>query len=380
LGIYASFNNGDDWQPLQMNLPVASVRDIVVHGNDLVVATHGRSFWVMDDIEPLRELEAGVAGQRAYLFKPEIAVRTRPGTNGGTPYPPDTPHGDNPENGVRIDYYLNPASPSPVVLEILDATGAVVRRYSSAEKSSGIDEKKLIFPSFWMHPQAPLSANAGMHRFLWDMHYAAPVQNTAPSQRRVANGPWAPPGSYGVRLTVDGKSYIQPMQLTIDPRVKATPEDLQKQFAAAMACSKAQGELAPALAIGTSISEQVQRIELTARGNASVERAIAQFEQRLNRVLGEADPGYGLPVMKLNTDASSLRYLSRAFREVQQAMESADAAPTAEQLAALQQNQARLQVALRAWPKFLDEDVASVNAGLRAAGFAEIKANVAANP
>ena len=153
LGMYVSFNDGDEWQPLQLNLPVVSVRDIAVWQGDLVIATHGRSFWVLDDISPLQQLEAQMAGEAAHLFKPRGALRVRPGTDQGTPYPPEIPHGENPPDGAILDYYLKADAAAPVTLEILDSTGGLVRRYASDEKTPPVEEKSLDIPMYWIHPE-----------------------------------------------------------------------------------------------------------------------------------------------------------------------------------------------------------------------------------
>jgi hypothetical protein len=374
LGMYVSFNDGDDWQPLQLNLPVASVRDIAIHENDLVVATHGRAFWVLDDVSPLREIERKLAAEPAYLFKPQVAARIRPGSDQGTPFPPETPHGDNPPNGAILDYYLKAAASTPITLEILDSQGALVRRYASDDKVPAVEEKSLQIPMYWIRPVQPLSATAGMHRFVWDLHYASPLPAPARRSRRSRNdGPWAPPGQYSVCLTVEGKAYTQPLTLQMDPRVKATPADLVMQFKLAQQAATSLAEVSLASAQASGIREQMQRLELKTKDNPALNTALAEFDRRLGQTAGPPFPGYGLPVTPLDTDQSSLRHLVTAFTELQAAVESADAAPTREQETALDKDKATLDSTMTQWRQLLTHDLPNLNAGLKQAGIPEIR-------
>src|SRR5581483_10238264 len=199
LGIYISFDDGAQWQPFQMNLPTVSVRDIAFHGDDIVIATFGRSFWVLDDVTAVRELKPDVTAEDAHLFKPQVAVRTRPGTDEATPYPPEIPHGDNPAVGAIIDYYLNNDSPAPVTLEIFNAKGESVRKFSSDHNPAPPDPKQLDFPPHWVKLATPLLATRGMHRFVWDLH--TEISGAGSGGWRRANGVWVLPGDYKVVLT-----------------------------------------------------------------------------------------------------------------------------------------------------------------------------------
>jgi photosystem II stability/assembly factor-like uncharacterized protein len=373
LGIYVSFDDGAHWQPLQRNLPVVSVRDIVVHDDDLVIATHGRSFWVMDDITPLREISPALAQQSAFLFSPRKAIRTRPGSDQGTPLPPDIPHGDNPPNGAILYYYLQTASSTPVSLDILDGKGDVVRHYASNDSIAKVDEKALVYPVYWVRPKEALNAAAGMHRFVWDMRYTPPVGSA--STRRGPTGPWAPPGRYRVRLTVGGKPYDRPLELVADPRVHAGEQDYQKQFSAARACASAITQLDPAVKRGAAIDDQLTKVELKTRDNAPLHASIADFQQRLTAIVGAAPMGYGLAVTPVETDFSSLRYLLTHFTELQAAVESGDAAPTAEQNRALASYQGKFATAMTMWRKLSGEDLDGLNAGLVKADLPQVTAD-----
>jgi photosystem II stability/assembly factor-like uncharacterized protein len=234
---YVSFDDGDHWQSLRLNMPATSVRDLTIKDNDLAVGTHGRGFWILDDITPLRQVDEKVAASNAFLFAPEPAWRVRWNINSDTPLPPDEPAGQNPPDGAILNYYLKSAAAGPVTLEVLDSAGGLVRRYSSADPVSPPDPE-LSIPAYWLRPPQTLSSAAGMHRFIWDMHYGpvpgmkpfypmtAVAHNTAPA----ATSPWVVPGKYTVVLTVDGQRYTQALTIDMDPRVKTSSAGLQKQF------------------------------------------------------------------------------------------------------------------------------------------------------
>ncbi|HUO29074.1 MAG TPA: hypothetical protein VMU80_07655, partial [Bryobacteraceae bacterium] len=218
LGVYVSFDDGAHWQPLQLNLPACSVRDIDIHGDDLIIATHGRSFWIMDDIAPLRQANAQVAAATAFLYNPAPAVRISTEGFKGTPLPPEIPQAANPPDGAIIDYYLARAS-DPVTLEILDSHNELVRRYSSSDPLPAQQHAGAV-ADIWREAPRRLTGRAGMNRFVWDLRYAAPD----------VEGPQVLPGTYHVRLSVAGQTYSQRLQVTLDPRSPATAEDLSAQL------------------------------------------------------------------------------------------------------------------------------------------------------
>jgi photosystem II stability/assembly factor-like uncharacterized protein len=262
--IWVSFDDGDSWHSLRLNMPAISVRDIEVKDDasclcsDLVAGTHGRGFWILDNVTPLRQAAEAAAASSAYLFKPGIAIRIRFATNDPTPWPPELPAGENPPPGASVDYYL-PGSANEVKLEFLNATGKVVRTYSSKDPVRNPDpatdpfaynqlcmqnpgEQDCGLPLYWPAPPNVLKTTAGMHRFQWDMHYdplpgaggggrGGGGGNGAVPGRTYAgvNSPWVAPGTYSVRLTADGKSMTQPISVKMDPRVKITP-DVQQIF------------------------------------------------------------------------------------------------------------------------------------------------------
>jgi photosystem II stability/assembly factor-like uncharacterized protein len=237
--VYVSFDDGDHWQSLRQNLPPSSMRDLQVHGNDLIVGTHGRSIWILDDLTPLRQLAAAARATSAFLFQPAPAYRVRWNLNTDTPLPPDEPAGQNPPDGAIIDYHLAATAAGPVTLEVRDARGRLVRRFSSAD-SVPVDSG-LNIPDYWIRPPQQLSTTPGMHRFVWDIHHAPPpaLTHSYPISAiyrdtwREPRGPVALPGRYELRLTVDGRVLTQPLSIRMDPRVRTPPAALAQQFAAA---------------------------------------------------------------------------------------------------------------------------------------------------
>ena len=239
--VYVSFDDGDHWQALRLNMPATSIRDLVIKDNDIAVATHGRSFWILDDITPLRQLAAMKAGHSVILYKPQPACRVRWNMNTDTPLPPDEPVGKNPPDGAIIDYYLDKKASSEITLDIVDAAGATIRHYSSADTLYHIPDVNI--PLYWVRPQTRLSGDKGSHRFLWDMHYqplnvpvsyamSAIYEDTPPAY----TSPWVMPGAYTIKLTVAGKRYEQKMTVYMDPRVKTTTAGLQLQHDMAHQC------------------------------------------------------------------------------------------------------------------------------------------------
>ncbi len=239
-GVSVSFDDGDSWMPLQINLPTTSVRDLVVHGDDLVVGTHGRSFWILDDVTPLRQLTPGVTAAHFHLFAPQTATRVRRSRNTDTPLPPEEPAGENPPDGAILTYWLGAKPQGPVTLEILSPHREVVRRYSSADMPRP-DEADLRIASSWVRRPRILSAEPGLHRFVWDFRYPDPqagerehpISAIPGDTPRGPQGPLAVPGLYLVRLTVDGTAVEQPLKLRMDPRIETSGEGLEAQLALA---------------------------------------------------------------------------------------------------------------------------------------------------
>ncbi len=233
LAVFVSFDAGDHWQPLQLNLPAVSMRHLTVHDDDLIVATHGRGFWVLDSMTALRQINHYTATADVVLFRPSDAIDMPPGSENGTPQPRDEPLAENRPFGAIIDYYLKAAPSGPLTLEILDAAGDTVRRYSSADRATPVNPDTLNMPAFWRPTPTPLSAAPGQHRWVWDLRVTSPSQ-PAPGARGTGGGgagggpggrggTLALPGLYTVRLTVDGRVYTQPVRVRRDPRLATEP-------------------------------------------------------------------------------------------------------------------------------------------------------------
>jgi photosystem II stability/assembly factor-like uncharacterized protein len=231
--VYVSFDDGEHWQSLRLNMPATSIRDLVIKDDDLVIGTHGRSFWILDDMTSLRQLTNQLINLSTILYKPANAYRVRWNMWTDTPLPQEEPAGENPPDGAIIDYYLN-GNAKNVSLEIQDAKGNIVRKYSNTDTMYKIPDVNI--PLYWIRPQQILSSEKGSHRFLWDMRYtplnvppsypiSAVYKNTAPSE----TSPWVMPGTYIAKLTAEGKTYTQSFTVKMDPRVKTSVKDLQQQ-------------------------------------------------------------------------------------------------------------------------------------------------------
>jgi len=248
--VYVSFDDGDHWQSLRLNMPASSVRDVVVHENDLVAGTHGRSIWILDGLAPLRQAAEADESKNLFLFKPDPAIRVRDNMFSDTPLPPEEPTGENPPAGAMIDYYL-PSNAKSVTLGIRDSAGAIVRRFSSADLPEQVDSTTLAHPTYWIRPLQRIETRPGMHRFIWDLRYAPPEGasrsfSIAATHRNTPSGPLGPyvlPGTYTVQLIVDGKDTEQSLDVVLDPRVEASSgsvdADITSQIAAQFRSAKA---------------------------------------------------------------------------------------------------------------------------------------------
>jgi len=365
--VYVSFDDGENWGPLRLNMPATSVRDLIVKDDDIAVATHGRGFWILDNITPLRQFDA--SNQETVLFKPQPAMRVRWNLNTDTPLPPDEPVGENPPEGAMIDYRLGANAGGPVTLEIKDSKGVVIRRYASSDPVPTPDPKPKI-PRYWVKTPTGLSAEPGLHRFFWDMHFeplkdvdaaypmTAVFQKTAPQP----TGPWAMPGDYSVVLTAGGKSFTQPLPLKMDPRVKASPADLTKQFELSKALYETRAALQP---IGKSYESLVAELAKAKEkaGDKPVKDKIGAVTKKLQEF---ADPARVRSGQSLEFDV--LSKVEKLFGDLQEV----DAAPTAATEAAAVAIQRDAQSALERW-RAIPQDVTALNAALETAGIEKIK-------
>ena len=369
--VFVSFNDGDDWQSLRRNMPPSSVRDLVIKDDDLVVGTHGRGFWILDDITPLRQHDLRTAGS-AKLYAPARATRVRWNMNTDTPLPPDEPTGANPPDGTPIDYWLGTDVRGTVVLEVLDARGAVVRRIASDDPPEPKIEGRNI-PDYWIRPAQVLSAAPGMHRFHWDVRHAPPRAATFSypiaavymNTVREPQGSWVLPGTYAVRLTVNGIALTQSLEVRMDPRVKAPVRALAAMYATSRALDSAIAHAADAMT-------QVRAVRAVARANrdkgaGSIVEALAALDATLGAIEGGGGGRFGG-----GATPESLGQVRSDLEQLFGQVEDADAAPTTQLAAAVAERRAALAMLLDRWATLRRTEIPKLNAHLSAAGLAEL--------
>lgn len=366
-GVYVSFDDGDEWQPLQMNLPVTSVRDLAVHEDDLVIATFGRSFWVLDNVTPLRQIGAHAVAADVWLYRPGTAYRVRPGSDQGTPMPDDEALAANPSNGAMLDYYLKEKAVGPIQLEIFNSDGRLVRRFASDDEVPKVNPNDLPFPASWIREPQKLSTEAGMHRFVWDLRYP-PAKGARVSFWRLS-GPLALPGNYTVQLTAHGKNSTQPLVVKLDPRVKTAQEALVHQFELASKLSARQTEVSLALQQIAELRRQIEARKKEAGEKAGVAKALEELNQKLEAmVASDGDGGFGLFGLALPGKAQEkLAKVASALNGLMMIVESADAAPTTDARTASEKWDKAAEEALARWADFQTKDLAAANALLQKA-------------
>lgn len=339
--VYVSFNDGENWQPLRLNMPCTSIRDLVIKDNDLVIGTHGRSFWILDDMAALRHIARSKGQKQTILFETGAAYRVRWNMNTDTPLPQEEPAGQNPPDGAIIDYYIADDADGMVKLEILDAAGKVVRVYSSADKPYSMP--KLNIPEYWIRSQDILSGTKGAHRFVWDMHYtpievkppypmAAIYQETAPGY----SSPWVMPGRYTVRLTVAGKTYSQPLTIKADPRVKTPVAELNKLHQLSMQCYNAVMAIGDCLLQLQEAGGTVVRMQQSPSWNNMVLKEIAAKAGEIER---------GVPGSK----QESLESVKGKFMRLLELLQESDMPATTQSGTAIKDTQKTLDGLLNEW-------------------------------
>jgi photosystem II stability/assembly factor-like uncharacterized protein len=382
--VWFSIDDGDHWQSLRLDMPAISVRDIEVKDDascmcsDLVAGTHGRGFWILDDVTPLRQAAEAAAASSAYLFKPNTAVRIRFATNDPTPWPPELHAGENPPPGAIVDYYL-PSAASEVKLEFLNAAGKVIRSYSSTTPVMNPDPAvdpvaynkvcqqnpqapDCSLPLYWPAPQQILKTSAGMHRFTWDMHYdpigsggggrgggganGAVPHRTYPG----VNAPWVAPGTYSVRLTANGQTLTQPIVVKMDPRVKITPE-VQQIFTWT---TKIEDDARSSAAAYKEARELLDKLK--ARPQSTANDALIKKVEELAPAeapsgggrggRGGGGGGFGAPEP---AGPSNLATISAQLVNAVMGMQASEMPPTAMQLAACTKEEAAYTVLMAKW-------------------------------
>src|SRR5437763_4896248 len=354
LGVFVSLDDGAHWQPLQLNLPVSPIHDLVVKDDDLVVATHGRSFWVLDDVTPLRQAGAQSAAADMILYQPQTALRLH--------YPDEfdkrQPVGDNPPPGAIIDYYFKTAPKEEVSLEILDSSSKVVRHLSSKEKKEG--EQPPEWPDR-VERAKTIPPNEGMNRFAWDLRYNDPIQIPGAFYFGVGpKGPLALPGDYQVKLTVGGKSQTAPLHLAIDPRTKGQEAAVQKQFTLATQVNDRISQLHQAVNAIRDLKSQIQtlhkrfgddqRLKPALAAAVDLDHKMSEIEQKLIQVNMKGSEGnLAFPDM-----------LNERFETFSHTIESGDKEPTQGQLNVFQMLSSQLEDQLKKWAQIKTEDVPKV--------------------
>jgi photosystem II stability/assembly factor-like uncharacterized protein len=292
--VYASVNNGDSWFSIRQNLPPSSMRDLVIHGSDIVLGTHGRSIWIMDGIGVLRELAEAEASS-VYLFDPGSVVRVRHNMFADTPLPPEEPTGENPPDGAVLDYYLR-AGAGSVTIDILDSSGNRIRSYSSDDLPEYADTTAMPHPTYWRRPTVTLSNASGMHRWVWDLRYGPPrgVARSYTIAAVLGNTPTAPagplvvPGEYVVRMSADDNPVLERNVVVLrDPRVEADPSDLRAQHAASMRAYELQGSLADMRA---GLRMVLARLRDSSGMSGREQRLIQQLQTAGEAIIGRGAP------------------------------------------------------------------------------------------
>jgi photosystem II stability/assembly factor-like uncharacterized protein len=376
-GVYVSFDEGDHWQSLQLNLPVTGVRDLTIHGDDLVAATFGRSFWILDNITPLRQ-DRMVDMSKGGLYRPAVAVRIDNDSFSGSPLPPEEPAGENPPNGAMIDYFL-PSTARSVQLEIFDAQHNLVRQFSSERRSAKTGDASSTSPETWKHQALPvaerwfpkpevLGKTAGMHRFVWNLTWGSSGGPTADEEAEYHNppGPKVVPGRYEVRLTVDGQAQNQAAELKVvmDPRAGATPAVLAEQFHLAQQIFGEAIAARRALAEMVSVQKQLMELEhkLASSQAAEVKAALAEARLEVDKILANKEPA-GPPGMQ-----DAYTGLASALRVV----ESGDRTVPSQAIAVYQESSPEAKNRMEEWARFKDTTLARLNQQLTEAKLARV--------
>jgi photosystem II stability/assembly factor-like uncharacterized protein len=398
--VYVSWDDGDHWQSLKLNLPPSSIRDLVVHNDDVVVGTHGRSFWILDDITPLRQLDAKIAEGAAHLFKPQLTYRVRRNNNPDTPLPPEEPAGQNPPDGAMLDYWIgtDDLGHGAVSLEITqlgpyvvnhmvkhDPYEQVIRSFSDADKAESINENDFNVPMYWVRPVRTLSAAAGMHRFVWDLTYPPPdlLSRDFPISAIVHDTPLYPqgatvlPGKYQVKLTVGSQVYTQELEIRMDPRVKTSSEDLSRQFELdrkiADALHRDYEALQQVRSLRWQLKELIDHVDSSQRSKlqlAEISKTAAALETKAAAIAG-GEGGYGTRYLS-TPEGRSLARLNGGFGAIISALDTADAAPTTQQTAMFAELEKALDEQLSAWNQIKTKDFPVLNEQLKKAGLPPI--------
>jgi photosystem II stability/assembly factor-like uncharacterized protein len=369
LGVYVSFDDGEHWQLLQLNLPVTSARDLTIHDDDLIVATHGRSFWILDNITPLRQASQAASAKNAWLYRPVRALRVDNDAFVGTPLPPEEPTAENPPAGAMIDYFLS--SPATTVkLEIFDAEQKLVRSFSSEARNAG-KHAPLPVAERWFPKPEVLETTAGMHRFVWNLAWGSSAGPIADEEADFRNpsGPKVTPGTYQVRLTVDGQTLSQFLEVVMDPRSPATAEILTQQFQLAKQLFEETLQARRALAEISSVLKRLadaqQQPAITQ--NATLRSTLMDTQSKLRDILSKD----GNPSQQEQGLQGAYKDLASALRVV----EGGDRPAPVQAIAVSKEASQQIEACLREWTKFKQTILPELNQQLRQANIHPIAIN-----
>jgi photosystem II stability/assembly factor-like uncharacterized protein len=377
-GMFVSFDDGDHWQSLMQNLPTTSYRDLAIKDNDLIAATYGRGFWVIDDYSMLRQIAPSIASDPTHLFKPGDAVRIRRNVGADTPFPPEVPHALNPLDGAIVDYWLAAAPSSPITLDVLDSAGALVRHLSSVASVAVTEAARPPHPNFWVAPPFALPASAGTNRTHWDLRYDSPPAFTHSFEINAnpgltppsPEGPLAPPGTYTLRLSAGGRNYSQTVNVRNDPRSPATVAAVRAQHALQMklveGIKAAYAGHTMAVALQAALRGAVPAGAQPEPGDAAA-RALAlaaQLDTLAGLDVGRGRGGGG----RGGTAAPNFRALNAAFIAQLNTQDNGDLAPTSAALAGFSATCKELQSVVTAWERLRGAELTAVNQALTARG------------